>query len=670
MHFIGSKIAGHVKRQPRGQASTPKMRQTHPITKNRLDSESGARKEAPAASADVGTPGNAQARADVSGSALRPAKHSIADSGGVGGGLASVVRSATDPSRLASNPSRSSATPGGSAANPPGLGRPGQQKEPTGSRLRATRKRARRDDLEPPSFSLGIREASEMPSFDLGIHSDEEKRENNGLGQQCRSGAEGLQGLRRRTTREAGIWGSQQQEPVQRSPGEGLEPANQPKSPADFAEGPIANPLKTPTEPSLTKPKPAPTPLPNPLPQPAAVVNPTETAPKPSSTKRKPGSESPRKPSSDLPNAQLKSDTTLQGPQQKSVDQRDPSSGSPLEILAGTFADSDEEDLVLLSIDFRSGKKSRVSPNPSQTQEESVGVGETKKDGARSQEDGVNEGRKVETGLESGSTREGFKFDSSDAVRTQEEARRRSVNSSGLEVRTRKEALGGRRTQWDAELAKRNGFRPAERKSSDASRIVEQRSSDTVRAAELESLNGFRMEEQTGSEGTRTEERRSAEGFRTGERAASDCFRTPPVVPQKWRRLQKSVERNPSNLFEGVTDNKAGFGGLDERGSQRPESGLKGLVRVVLDDRILKVPGQEKGDLELGNGVTSKGLKDAPSETTAEEGPLDDEIEDFSSPETVEPASETRERSFSSLQAFVLLESPVVALYFDVASPI
>lgn len=615
-------------------------------------SEPRARKGAPAASADVGTPAlhaNAQARADVSPTAVRPAKHSVANSGGVGDGPASVVRLATDPSGFASNLPRSSATPGGSAANPPGLEKPGQQKEPAESRLRATRKRARRDDVEPPSFSLGIRETSEMPSFDLGIDSDEEKRDNDGLGQQCRSGDEGLQGLRNRTTRGAGIRGSQQQQPVQRSLGEGLESADRPKPPAEFAEGPVANPLQTPTKPSLTKPQRAPTPLPNPLTQPAAVVSPIQTAPKPSLTTPKPGYELLRKPSSDLPSAQLKSDTTLQGPQQKSIDQRDPSLGSPLERLAGTFADSDEEDRLLLSIDFRSGKKSRVSLNPSETQEERVGTGETKKDGARSQEDGVNEDGKLGRGRESEITRQGSKFGSSDVIRTQEEARRRSVNSSKRYIQARKEALGGIRTQWDAELAKPHGFRPAERKSSDASRIVEQRSSDTVWAAELESLNGFRMEEQTGSEGTRSEERRSAEGLRTGERAASDCFRTPPVVPQEWRRLQKSVERNPSNLFEGVTDDKAGFGGLDERGSQRPESVLKGLVREGSDSRRLEVPEREDRDQGLGEGVILRGLTDVPLETTAEEGAMDDEIEDFSSPDKTQRAGKTVEHSLSLL---------------------
>jgi hypothetical protein len=628
-------------------------------------SESGATEEAGATSVDVGTPGlcaNVQARADVSGLAVRPAKHSVADGSRVGDGPASVVRSATNPSGLASNLPRLSVTYSGSAANPPGLGKIAQHKEPAGSRLRANRKRARRDDLEPPSFSLGIRETSEMPSFDLGIDSDEEKRENDGLGQQCRSGDEGLQGLRSRTTREGGIRGSQQQEPVQRSPGEGFDSSDRPKPPAESANHPVAKPLQTPTEPSLNKPKPAPTPLPNPLPQPAAVVSPIQTAPKPSFTTPKPSSETPCKPSSDLPSAQLKSNTTLRGPQQKSVTQTDPSSGSPLERLADTFADSDEEDRVLLSIDFRSGKKSRVSLNPSQTQEERVGMGETKQDGAR---DGVNEDGKVGRGRESESTFQGAKFGSLDAIWTQEEARRRSVNSSGLNIRPRMETLGGERTQWDAELAKPNGFRTAERKPSDPFRMVEQRSSDSVWAAERECLDGFRMGERTASDGIRIEERSSTEGFQTEEQMASDCFRTPPVVSQKWRRLRKSVERNPSNLLEGVRDDKAGFGGLDE---QRPESGLKGLVREDLDSGTLKVPGREKKDQEVGNGVTSNGLKDAPLETTAEEGAMDDEIEDFSSPDTMERAGKTVQHHLSFLESCVLLKSAIVALNGGVAS--
>ncbi|GAQ84048.1 hypothetical protein KFL_001740070 [Klebsormidium nitens] len=228
---------------------------------------------------------------------------------------------------------------------------PNEGFQPVGSRLRAIRKRDRQDDLEPPSFSLGIGEVAEMPSFDLGIDSDGEPNGSEGLGlrdskglqkssavedkslRNLRGPQKGADGMAGRGLGQGQRGGSERHDELQDGkvrPRESEERAQFDRR-ASYAAGRRLTPDRTPSE------------------------------------------------------AAAKSRNRLQkvssGASEREVQAAAPSprvAQSP-DKPGGAFADSDEEDQALLSIDFRSAGKRRASngltPIRKQVSEAGQGLG-------------------------------------------------------------------------------------------------------------------------------------------------------------------------------------------------------------------------------------------------------------------------------------------------------
>lgn len=417
-------------------------------------------------------------------------------------------------------------------------GMPDEGFQAVGSRLRAIRKRDRQDDLEPPSFSLGIGEASEMPSFDLGIDSEGEpddlgarglrgskvpqrpgaveNRGTGGLGGQ--KGGEGEMG-------SGWGWGEGlgRHEELQHGevPARASKESARPDQRALRAEGKQSTPDRVPLE----------------------------AAAKSRNRLRKVSSGAPEREAtgSKTPTPSLLAKATAAVAR------------SPDEI-AGAFADSDEEDQALLSIDFRSAGKSRASngltPIRKRGSESSQGLG---------------------LGGWKGAARESLGrggVDRAKAAQTPEE----------LEVRGSKDQIteeGSQRKQLDSALHRGNGKFASE---------IEKEVSGPKRS-------------------------------RGGAGVALDGLRTPPSgLMQKRNRLQKSpvVKRTHVDLSEGpeVPEGLANrSSGLDSRASLgasvEEKEGRRGQTKFAGRDFV---PDSEDDEIE---DVSSPEGKKASGETTS-----------------------------------------------------